>query len=953
MGLFTKMFGTYSERQIKKLKKTLNMIDDPKRVERYKNMSDEELASQTVILKERLLNGETLDMILPDAFCVVREADDRVLGKRPFKVQMIGGIILHQGRVAEMKTGEGKTLTATLPAYLNALSGNSVHIVTVNEYLARMGAEEMGRVYDFLGLKTGLILSGQTNEEKTVAYSCDIIYGTNNEFGFDYLRDNLVSDKSARVQRDMSFAIIDEVDSILIDEARTPLIISGFKNVTNDMYEKADNIARKMKVLVVKELDAKTSLEEVAKDSGADYVVDEKARNAVLTAKGIEMVEKEFSLENFADEQNAEIAHHINLAIRARGVMKRDVDYMVDEEEGAVLIIDSFTGRIMPGRRYADGLHQAIEAKERVSIQKEDRTVATITFQNFFRLYKKLSGMTGTALTEEEEFKEIYALDVVEIPTNLPMIRIDHPDNVYKSISGKYTAIVRQIKACQEKGQPVLIGTASVEKSEELHRILLKEGIKHEVLNAKNHKREAEIVAGAGKRGAVTIATNMAGRGTDILLGGNPEFMAKQKMRALEYPEEIIAVVAGKSLSVSDEVKEARRVYSEYFEAFKKEIQPEYEFVKSVGGLFIIGTERHESRRVDNQFRGRSGRQGDPGESRFYVSFEDDLLRIYGGERMAAVYNTLMGRVGYDESVPVSGEGSAISPKILTSLIENCQKRLEGHNFRIRKNVLEYDDVINQQRRIIYDQRNEVLDDSDFHEKILAMIRETVEDAVDLYCGDDDPREWNLDALRTHFYGTLFRDEDLRYSEEELVALDFKRFKKELVERAVNKYESKAKTPEQYEILKKHERRVLLHFVDDNWIDNIDAMDDLRGTVQLQSFAQRKPIDEYRIVAQDMFDDMITNIRESTVRTLLMLEFATEPVKAPSGVTITEMANGIKAARARAKRMTVRRHSSPGASSGDKQEPVRREKTPGPNDPCSCGSGKKYKKCCGARGSES
>ena len=947
MSLFTKIFGTYSEREIRALKKYMSAIDKEERVRKYAEMSDDELRVQTPILKERLAKGETLDDILPDAFALVREADGRVLGKRPFKVQMIGGIILHQGRIAEMRTGEGKTLVATLPAYLNALSGKSVHVVTVNEYLARAGAEEMGRVYEFLGLTTGLILSSQSPQEKKAAYNCDIVYGTNNEFGFDYLRDNLVNDKNNKVQRDMTFAIIDEVDSILIDEARTPLIISGFKNERNDLYEKADAVVKRFKSLVLKEVDNKKSHDEIAEESGAHYVVDEKARNATLTSRGIEAVEKAFGIENLADEENSLIAHHVNLAIRARGVMKRDIDYMVDTENNAVLIIDSFTGRIMPGRRYSDGLHQAIEAKECVNIQQEDRTVATITIQNFFRIYRKLSGMTGTALTESEEFKEIYALDVVEIPTNLPMIRKDHPDWVYKNQRGKYKAIIKQIKACHEKGQPVLIGTPSVEKSEEFHNILSREGIKHEVLNAKNHKREAEIVAGAGKRGAVTIATNMAGRGTDILLGGNPEFMAKQKMRAEGYPEEIIAVVAGTSLSVSNEVLAAREVYKALYEEFKKEIEPEYNFVKEAGGLFIIGTERHESRRVDNQFRGRSGRQGDPGESRFFVSFEDDLLRIYGGDRMNSIYSALTANLDYDESDPVTME-NGFSPKLLSSLIESCQKRLESHNFKIRKAVLEYDDVINQQRKIIYEQRNEVLDDADLHEKILTMINQTVERAIEAYCSDEDPALWNFDGLRAYFYGTLFGEDDLRYTEEEARALDYKEFVEEIKSRAIQKYASKADGPEKSFILRQLERNVLLHYVDDNWVDHIDAMDDLRDGVQLQSFAQRNPINEYRITGNEMFDDMIENIREGTVRKLLSIELTLNKEREGSSVTITQMgqSKGHRKAPATPKRPVMRTNAP---SEGDKREPVRKASEPQPNDPCPCGSGRKYKKCCGAR----
>ena len=918
MGLFTKLFGTYSEREIKKLTATVDKIESM--ADDYKAMSDGELRAMTDTLKARLQAGETLDDVLPDAFALVREAADRVLGKRPFRVQLIGGIVLHQGRIAEMKTGEGKTLVATLPAYLNALTGKGVHIVTVNEYLARLGAEEMGRVYGFLGMTTGLVIHDQTREEKQAAYAADITYGTNNEFGFDYLRDNMVVDARQLTQRGHVFAIVDEVDSILVDEARTPLIISGEGDKPTDLYERANRLVKKMRPFRIKEVDSKQSTDTVEADENADYIVDEKAKTTVLTVKGIKAVESFFGIDNYADPENATIAHHVNQALRAWGIMKNDVDYLVKENE--VLIVDTFTGRIMPGRRFSDGLHQAIEAKEGVEVQKENRTLATITFQNYFRMYQKLSGMTGTALTEEDEFKQIYALDVVEIPTNRPMIRIDHNDEVYSTERGKYTAIVRQIIACHEKGQPVLVGTVSIEKSEALSQVLKQRGIKHTVLNAKHHEREAEIVAMAGKKGRVTISTNMAGRGTDIMLGGNAEFMAKTEMKKQGYEDEVIGLAVGSSLSVSDEVLAAREVYKALYQKYKEEIAPEAKEVCEAGGLFIIGTERHESRRIDNQLRGRSGRQGDPGESRFYLSLEDDLLRLFGQERMERISSTIRA-LGLPEDEPISA-------KLLSNTIESSQKRLENMNFNRRKHVLSYDDVMNQQRNIIYAQRNEVLAGSDLQDKIVLMIRQTVEEAVNAFCVSQNPAEWNFNELRNTFFGFLFTEKDFVYSDEELSALTLDTFREDMVSRALTLYQTKEEIFG--DALREIERIVLLRSVDSLWMEHIDMMDDLKGSIGLNAYAQRDPINEYRIQGADMFDAMIDEIRMKTVRTLLSIVKREAPVE----------------------RRAVLRATASGFEGDKKVAPkktpvIRKQAKVGANDLCPCGSGKKYKRCCGAR----
>ena len=913
MGLGSKLFGTYSERQIKKIEKIAGKIEAL--ADKYSAMNDEELKGTTEILKNRLNNGETLDDILPDAFAAVREADWRVLGKRPFHVQLLGGIILHQGRIAEMKTGEGKTLVATLPAYLNALAGNGVHIVTVNDYLARRDSEEMGRVYGFMGLSTGLVVHGMTNEEKQVAYNADITYGTNNEFGFDYLRDNMVVYKEKMVQRGHAFAIVDEVDSILVDEARTPLIISGAGDEPTDMYEKADRFARTLKKHVIKEFDTKVDHDDIE----ADYIVDEKARNTILTPRGAKKAEAFFGVETFTDSANADLMHYVNQAIKAHGVMFRDQQYVVTDK--GVIIVDEFTGRMMPGRRYSDGLHQAIEAKEGVKIEKENKTLATITFQNYFRMYKKLSGMTGTALTEESEFKEIYQLDVVEVPTNKPMIRKDHPDSVYKTVNGKYNAVIRQIRECHEKGQPVLVGTVSIEKSEELSRRLMAAGIKHTVLNAKYHDKEAEIVAEAGKRGAVTISTNMAGRGTDIMLGGNPEFLAKKDMRAQGIPDEIIAEANGTSDTDNEEIIAARKLFSELYEKHKAEIAPEADEVRAAGGLFILGTERHESRRIDNQLRGRSGRQGDPGESRFYLSLEDDLMRLFGSDRIIG----LVERIGLDENTPIDA-------KMLSNSIEGAQKKIEDNNFKRRKYVLSYDDVMNQQRTIIYKQRRDVLDGGDdIEHTIKRMITSNIRECVAAHTADESASEWSFDSLRANL-AFICNEDDFNYTEDELKKLRREDIEELLVDRALNKYAEKEELFGR-DVFLEVQRSILLRNVDTAWMEHIDTMDDLKGMINLQSYAQRDPVTEYRITSGDMFDAMVSEIRDKTVR--MILSVVPRPTQQIQRV---QVANPISAgfaggAQQGAKKITIRKKPD---------QDVKR------NDPCPCGSGKKYKNCCGA-----
>ena len=910
MGLISKVFGTYSDRQIKKLKPIADKIESLS--DKYMAMSDEQLRSVTDELKGRLAAGETLDDILPDAFAAIREAADRVLGKRPFYVQLLGGIILHQGRIAEMKTGEGKTLVATLPAYLNALTGKGVHIVTVNDYLARCGAEEMGRVYSFMGMTTGLVVSGQYRDEKKKAYEADITYGTNNEFGFDYLRDNMVIYKERMVQRGHNFAIVDEVDSILIDEARTPLIISGEGDKSTDLYDMADKFVRGIRKFVIKELDSKESHDEI----DADYIVDEKAKNVVLTKSGIEKAEKFFGVENLSDPENATLSHHINQAIRAHGIMHNDIDYMV--KDGQVIIVDAFTGRLMPGRRYNNGLHQAIEAKEHVKVERESKTLATVTFQNYFRLYGKLSGMTGTALTEETEFREIYALDCVSVPTNKPMIRDDHNDAVYKSAKGKMRAIVAQIKECHDKGQPILVGTVSVEKSEELSKRLKLEGVPHVVLNAKHHEKEAEIVAQAGKLGAVTISTNMAGRGTDIMLGGNAEFMAKSEMRQLGYEEEMIGNAVSFAVTEDEEIIEARAKFAELKKKYAEKIRPEAERVCELGGLFILGTERHESRRIDNQLRGRSGRQGDPGESRFYLSLEDDLMRLFGSDRIIGMVD----KMGLDDDTPIDAG-------ILSGSIESAQKRIEDQNFTRRKNVLTYDDVMNQQRKVIYAQRNEVLDGIDLQPKICNMIEQCISDNVDMFCASDNASEWNLAGLREHFYGYLLRDGELEYTESELADLVKDDIKKELTDKALGIYEGKEELFGSADVMREVERVILLRNVDEKWMDHLDSMEELKGSIGLHAYAQRDPVAMYRLQGADMFDEMIVDIRESTVRMILSVM-----PKPKEEIKRVQVANPLIEGFA-------------GGKAPVRKAPVKKTEKVGRNDPCPCGSGKKYKKCCG------
>ncbi len=903
MGLFQKIFGTYSERQINRIRPLADQIEALS--EKYAAMGDEELRGQTAILKERLAAGETLDGILPDAFATVREAATRVLGKRPFYVQLLGGILLHQGRIAEMKTGEGKTLVATLPAYLNALTENGVHIVTVNDYLARRDSEEMGRVYASLGLPTGLVVHGQYPEEKKAAYAADITYGTNNEFGFDYLRDNMVIYKDRMVQRGHAFAIVDEVDSILIDEARTPLIISGEGDESTELYDRADRFARGLSKLVIKELDEKEDQD----DLSGDYVVDEKAHTVTLGPSGIAKAEKFFGVENLSDPENATLYHHINQAIRAHGIMKRDIDYVVKDNQ--VVIVDSFTGRMMPGRRYNEGLHQAIEAKEHVKIEKESKTLATVTFQNYFRMYRKLSGMTGTALTEDNEFREIYALDVVEVPTNKPMIRADRNDVVFINQNGKYRAIVRQIAECHKKGQPVLVGTVSIEKSEFLSKVLDRNGIRHTVLNAKHHEKEAEIIAQAGKLGAVTISTNMAGRGTDIMLGGNPEYLAKADMRRQGYDEELIAAATGSAYTEDEELLAARAQYKALHEKYKEEIRPEAEAVRAAGGLFILGTERHGSRRIANQLRGRSGRQGDPGESRFFLSLDDDLMRLFGSERVVS----LVSRLGMQEDTPIDA-------RILSNSIESAQSRIESQNFSRRKNVLSYDDVMNQQRKLIYKQRGDVLDGNVLTDTILRMIHEEVEEAVMEACQSDAREEWNLDLIKNRFMGLLPLPDAASLPENREGLL------KDLTEKALALYKSKDALFGE-EGMREIERVILLRNVDALWMEHLDAMDDLKGSVGLNAYAQRNPLDMFRIIGNDMFEEMITDIRKRTVRTLLSAVPQARPIVRKE--VAKPLIEGFEGGKMPTKK--------PLNKQGEKV---------GRNDPCPCGSGKKYKKCCGA-----
>ncbi len=905
MGLMKLIFGDYSKKEVKRVTPIKNKVLALE--EEYSKLTDKELQAKTPEFKERLANGETLDDILPEAFAACREASWRVLGMKHFPVQIIGGIILHQGRIAEMRTGEGKTLVATLPAYLNALEGKGVHIVTVNDYLARRDSEWMGKVYRFMGLSVGLIVHGLTNKERQDAYNADITYGTNNEMGFDYLRDNMVPYLEQKVQRGHHFAVVDEVDSILIDEARTPLIISGQGDQSTELYTMANTFARSLTMAKVKEVESKENVEDVAE---GDFVVDEKARTATLTKTGVEKAEKFFGLENLMDAENMTIQHHINQAIKAIGVMQRDIDYVVKDNQ--VLIVDEFTGRIMLGRRYNEGLHQAIEAKEGVKVEHESKTLATITFQNYFRLYKKLSGMTGTAMTESQEFNEIYSLDVVEIPTNKPMIRNDFPDDVYKTEAVKYAAIVKQVKECHEKGQPVLVGTISIEKSEILSSILRKNGIKHEVLNAKFHEKEAEIVAQAGKFGAVTIATNMAGRGTDIMLGGNSEFLAKAEMRRMGYTDELIAEATGFAETDNEEIIEARAQYQSLEKKYKDSIADEAEKVREAGGLFIIGTERHDSRRIDNQLRGRSGRQGDPGASRFYLSLEDDLMRLFGGERLANMMTALK-----------TPEDMPITSNMVSKSIESAQKKKEGQNFAIRKNTLNYDDVMNRQRELIYGQRDRVLNGEELKPSIMHMMEESINDSVDFYCsGALKQEDWNVAGLRGKFAGWLCDEND--FTEDKL---DREEIKATLLERGKQLYEEREEelTPE---IMRDLERMILLHNVDSQWMDHIDNMDELRRGIGLMAYGQQDPIVAYRINGSDMFDEMNLSIREDTVKQILTVR--------------------IKRKEETERKQTAKITGESGSSDGsEKGRTIKKGKKVGPNDPCPCGSGKKYKKCCG------
>ena len=910
-NILTALFGNYSQRELKRLQPIAQSVLDLE--DHYKAMTDEELKSQTGILKDRLKNGETTDDILPDAFAVCREASDRVLGMRHVPVQIIGGIVLHQGRIAEMKTGEGKTLVATLPAYLTGLTGEGVHIVTVNDYLARRDSEWMGKLYRWLGLSVGLIVHDLPNDQRRQAYAADITYGTNNELGFDYLRDNMVSYKERRVQRGHVFAIVDEVDSILIDEARTPLIISGQGEASTELYTIADRFARTLKCQRVTELDQKEDND--ALYDNCDYIVNEKSRTASLTRRGVKKAEIYFNIENLTDADNLTIAHHINQAIRAHGVMKRDIDYVV--KDGQVIIVDEFTGRLMYGRRFNEGPHQAIEAKENVKVAHESKTLATITFQNFFRLYKKLSGMTGTAMTEETEFNQIYRLDVVEIPTNKPVIREDLPDQVYKTEKAKFNAVIDDIIAHHEKGQPVLVGTISIEKSEQLSAMLKRRGVKHEVLNAKYHEKEAQIIAQAGKKGAVTIATNMAGRGTDIMLGGNAEYMAKDEMRRMQYSEELISEATAFGDTDNEEILEARRTFSELNAKYKELIRPEADEVRACGGLYIIGTERHESRRIDNQLRGRSGRQGDPGASRFYISLEDDLMRLFGGERIGA----MMDRLNVSDDTPIEA-------KMLTKTIENAQLKVEDRNFSIRKNVLQYDDVLSRQREVIYTQRNAVLDGADLKEAILRMIDSALQTKVDRYLPKNTEHDnWDLEGLREQYLGWLISDDDLVFTKDELEDLDPEFVTSELQKKAHDLYEVREQefTPA---ITRELERVILLKNVDRYWMDHIDAMDELKKGINLRAYAQRDPVVEYRVEGSDMFDATIDQIREDTARMMLTVKLRTkeepqrEQVAKPTG-------------------------TGGGGDGSDKKRPVRITKKIGRNDPCPCGSGKKYKKCCG------
>ncbi len=916
MSFLNKIFKSYSEKEVKRVMPIVEKINGFE--EKISKLSDTELKNKTTEFKERLNKGETLDDILPEAFATVREGSKRVLGMRHFDVQLIGGIILHQGRIAEMKTGEGKTLVATLPVYLNALTGKGVHVVTVNDYLAKRDSEWMGKLYKFLGLSVGLVIAGMNNEQKQKAYNSDITYGTNNEYGFDYLRDNMVIYKDQMVQRPLNYAIVDEIDSILIDEARTPLIISGTAAESSSLYKQANDFVKRLKAKVLVEEDVKDS-EQSEDNEKYDYIVDLKAKAASLTQKGIKKAEEYFKLENLNDIENSDIVHHINQALHAYGIMKKDIDYIV--KDGEVLIVDEFTGRIMYGRRYSNGLHQAIEAKENVKIANESKTLATITFQNYFRMYNKLAGMTGTAMTEESEFREIYNLDVISIPTNKPMIRIDNNDVIYKNENAKFRAVVEDIKESHKKGQPVLVGTVSIEKSEKLSNILKREGIKHEVLNAKYHEKEAQIIAQAGKYGAVTIATNMAGRGTDIMLGGNSEFLAKQEMKKQGFSENLIEEANAHNETTDEEIINARKTFNEYEKSFDEEIKKEKQKVIEAGGLKIIGTERHESRRIDNQLRGRSGRQGDPGESRFYIALDDDLMKIFGGDMVTSVYNTL----GADENMP-------LQMGILSKAVESAQRKVEGRHFSIRKHVLQYDDVMNTQREIIYKQRKQVLNGENIHDNILNMINSVTEEIVSNYISDSDfNKEGFMQEIKTIFgITTLDSINNSKVSAQKVID--------ELKEKVLEKYNKKAEEIGQ-EQLQEVERVVMLKVVDQKWMDHIDAMDELKDGIGLRAYGQKDPVVQYRIEGFDMFDQMVNDIKTDVVKILLNIN-RVQNLERKESIRITKQ--GLQEATE-----NIRKDMPKESKEVTHTPVVNNAPKVGRNDPCPCGSGKKYKNCCG------
>ena len=924
MALIDKIFGNFSDKELKKIKPIATSVEALE--EKYRGMTDKELQAVTPALKKRLANGETLDDILPDAFAACREASDRVLGMRHFPVQIIGGIVLHNSLIAEMKTGEGKTLVATLPVYLNALTGKGVHVVTVNDYLAKRDSEWMGKLYRFMGLTVGLVIHGE--ESRTEAYAADITYGTNNEFGFDYLRDNMVIHKKDMVQRGHYYAIVDEVDSILIDEARTPLIISGRGDKSSDLYARANQFVRTLRANRITEINTK----EENDDLEGDYIVDEKHRTATLTKEGIQKAERFFNVENLSDSNNMELQHHINQAIKAHGTMKRDVDYVV--KDGEIIIVDEFTGRLMMGRRYNEGLHQAIEAKEGVTVARESKTLATITFQNYFRMYEKLAGMTGTALTEVSEFVEIYGLNVVEIPTNKPIVRDDMNDLVYKSEQGKFNAVIDDIVEHNSNGQPILVGTVSIEKSELLSRMLKRRGIKHEVLNAKRHDKEAEIVAQAGKKGSVTIATNMAGRGTDIMLGGNPEYMAKTEMRKKEFSEEEIAEATSHADTTDENILNARLTYNELYEKYKSEIASEAQEVRGAGGLYIIGTERHESRRIDNQLRGRSGRQGDPGATRFFLSLEDDLMRLFGGEKVQGVMET----IGLDDSTPIEA-------KMVTNTVESSQKRIEGRNFATRKSVLNFDDVMNNMRTTIYAQRKEVLEGQDVSEQVHNMVFDSITSNVEMFLSGETVEEWNFAGLRGHYMGWLTTDKDFRYSQDELQSVSKDAIIEELCAHAEKIWTDKEKT-NGADIMREVERVILLRAVDSLWMDHIDNMDELRKGIYLRSYGQRDPVIEYRIEGYEMYDAMIEQIKEDAAKMLLTVQVNNG---APQRKQVATVTNASAAGIASAPGTTSSGNALPSSTADGsvKKQPIIKKDKVGRNDPCPCGSGLKYKKCHG------